>query len=555
MRLRSIFLALITLGAASQAHASAAAVLETYPAAKVAIPALGVPVGVRAIGMGEAYTAAGGDVSSLHWNPAGLARIGGYQLGLMHNEWSSALGLRQEYLAYGMSLGQASGLGLAFNYFSLGTLTERSATGAAGQESGAFAFAGTLGWGLGMLRDEKLKLGVAAEFGQESLFKTGSSAFGGSVGLLYDLNRNFSGGLSVVHLGAGAGGFSPPTQANLGLAYAFKDKAAVLALDGSLPFSGTPGAHAGAELNYGGASLRGGWRQAFGAPDGDVSSGFTAGAGFKAGVFAIDYAFVPYGSISTTHRLAATIELPADFFKPKIIGADSSTMTARTYYDKAVNQEKDGNLLQALVYYQRAKDAYPEKMIAQKKTQNFYLTSVRKIDAIQKEMAKSGNNEPMRKLVAKTIADGQEHLRERRYKDAIRRFRDAIGLDGDNKQAKDLLEEAQVALRGRKRELLKAAESAYDGGQLGSAILKYREVLSIDEGDADAQAFFSTHQAEVMENLRKIHRKGIDLYVSGKIKEAIAQWKEGLRLDPADPIKYRRDIEKAEKVLEVRGGR
>lgn len=552
--MRALILSLLALlGGALQASASPE--LTLYPASKVAMPVLGVPVGVRAVGMGEAFTAAGGDVNSLHWNPAGLARISGYQLGLMHNEWSSELGLRQEYLAYGMALGAKSGLAASLNYFSLGSLAERGPTGALGAESGAFAFAGTLGYATGLMADEKLKLGVAAEFGQESLFKTGNSAFGGSVGFLYELNRSFSVGLSALHLGAAGGGFSPPSEGRFGLAYAFNERVVVLALDGGLPFNGAPVVRSGAEINLGSLALRGGWRQQFGAPEGDPGSGFTVGAGFKSGVFALDYAFVPYGELSTAHRVAATIDLPADFFKPKFVGADSSTGTARAYYDKGLSEEKQGNLLQALVQFQRAKDAYPAALVQQKKVQNFYRSALAKIESIQKEMNKSGSNEQVRKLVAKALNEGQEYMGQKKYKDASRRFRDALALDSGNKQAKDLLEEAQVNLRKRKRELLNAASAAYDANRLAEAIQKYRDVLGLDEGDDQAQAFFANRKAEISEYLRRVHRKGIDLYVSGRIKDAIRVWRDGRALDLNGVVNFSRDIEKAEKVLEVRGAK
>jgi hypothetical protein len=534
------------------ARASAAPELTLYNAAKVAMPTLAVPVGVRAVGMGEAYAAAGGDITALHWNPAGLARVGGYQLGLMHNEWNSALGLRQEYLAFGMGVGQSSGFGISANYFSLGTLTERSDNGALGQESGAFAFAGTLGYATSLLASDALKLGLSAEFGMESLFKTSTSMVGGGAGLQYDVTRAFTLGAAVNHLGTAAGGFSPPSEAIFGAAYAFNDRAVILAIDGSMPFNGDPALRSGMEVNLGSLALRGGWRQSFSSVEGSVQSGPTAGAGFKAGVFAIDYAFVPYGDLSTTHRVSAMIDLPNDFFHPKIIGAESSTTTARAHYDKAVSLEKQGISLEALIEYQQAREAYPEKL--RSKPQNFYLTSIKKIETLRKSI-KGGNNEQVTKLLAQYINSGQDALRNRRYKDAISNFRAALKVDAENKDAKRLLQESQDGLKDRKKGLLENADTAYRNGQLGTAIERYREVLAIDEGDEGAASFFGGHKAEIQEFLRKIHRKGIDQYVAGNVKEAIDTWRKGLKLDPNDPINFRRDIDKAQKLLDLRGGR
>src|SRR5450755_104165 len=48
---------------------------------------LSIPVGARAIAMGEAYTAQADDVSSLYWNPAGLAILNQSQASFMYNQF------------------------------------------------------------------------------------------------------------------------------------------------------------------------------------------------------------------------------------------------------------------------------------------------------------------------------------------------------------------------------------------------------------------------------------------------------------------------------------
>jgi tetratricopeptide (TPR) repeat protein len=195
-------------------------------------------------------------------------------------------------------------------------------------------------------------------------------------------------------------------------------------------------------------------------------------------------------------------------------------------------------------------------LVQQKKVQNFYLSTVDKIASIQKEMNKSGSNEQVRKLVATAINEGKQAMEQRKYRDASHKFRDALALEKGNKEATDLLEQAQVELRKRKRELLSEASNAYEGDRLSEAIQKYREVLALDDNDDDAQTFFANHSAEIKEHLRKIHRRGIDFYVAGRIKDAIAMWKGGRLLDPGEhEVNFSRDIEKAEKVLEVRGAK
>ncbi|RLC52012.1 MAG: hypothetical protein DRI23_03825 [Candidatus Cloacimonadota bacterium] len=58
---------------------------------------LKIGVDARAIGMGEAYTAVSDDISSVYWNPAGLALKSQDQFFISHTEWVA--GIRYEYLA------------------------------------------------------------------------------------------------------------------------------------------------------------------------------------------------------------------------------------------------------------------------------------------------------------------------------------------------------------------------------------------------------------------------------------------------------------------------
>src|SRR5436309_2306797 len=61
-------------------------------------PFLRIGVGARASGMGEAFTAVADDVSTIFWNPAGLANFKGREFLFMHNLWAPETSL--EYVAY-----------------------------------------------------------------------------------------------------------------------------------------------------------------------------------------------------------------------------------------------------------------------------------------------------------------------------------------------------------------------------------------------------------------------------------------------------------------------
>lgn len=546
---KAIFMTLGALLLKGALPASASPELTLYAPAKTSFAEMSVPVGVRAIGAGEAYTASGSDVYALNYNPAGLSRMSGFQLGLMHNEWSSELGLRQEFITYGQNIGSSAGLGVALSYFTLGKLDERDLSGKLGTSSGAFAFSGTAGYGWSL--GEHLKLGLGAEFGMESLFSTSQSEFGGSVGLLYDFTRDISFGISSNHLGVGAGGFMPPSAVNFGLASWFLKHKLVTSLDAAVPFNADPTVRAGLEIDFGAIALRGGYRYAVGAKKGDVQSGPTAGAGFTLGVFDIDYAFVPYGELSTTHRVSATLALPADFFKVKVIGGEATTVTAKASYDEAVGLEKKGQLLDALLEYKNVVRIYPTKM--KSTPQKFYLTAVQKVKDLDSELSKSKQSPEVLRKIKANLNEGKELLAARRYLEAIRNFNDVLEINSGNKEAIDGLKAARAALNSKKDAHKSDGKAAFREGRNSTAIEAWRSVQKIDPDDQDAAAFFRNNEALVRQTIKQVHRKGIDLYVAGKVEEAVNVWKKALILDPADSQNIRRDIDKAQKLINLRG--
>src|SRR6185503_6293070 len=80
-------------------------------AGTTAADVLNVGVGARAIGMGEAYVAQADDVSSLYWNPGGLALMQERQASFMYNSMyqdmsysNAAVGIPLENGAIGGSL-------------------------------------------------------------------------------------------------------------------------------------------------------------------------------------------------------------------------------------------------------------------------------------------------------------------------------------------------------------------------------------------------------------------------------------------------------------------
>jgi hypothetical protein len=73
---------------------------------------LAIGVGGRALGLGGAYVALAGDVTSGYWNPAGLSRMNYPQLTLMHDERFGGL-VNYDYTAAAMPIGPTQTLGVS----------------------------------------------------------------------------------------------------------------------------------------------------------------------------------------------------------------------------------------------------------------------------------------------------------------------------------------------------------------------------------------------------------------------------------------------------------
>jgi hypothetical protein len=107
--------------------------------------------GARAIAMGSAVVAMGGDVSCLQWNPAGLATLPSNELSLDHSFYLQDL--TEDVLSFATPQGEGGTWGFSVGYINYGTLTERDENGistgslSAGRWEGQLAWAQILGYG------------------------------------------------------------------------------------------------------------------------------------------------------------------------------------------------------------------------------------------------------------------------------------------------------------------------------------------------------------------------------------------------------------------------
>lgn len=297
-----------------------------------------IGMGARAVGMGEAFTAVADDPTAMYWNPAGLMLARGTEFNLTHGEWMQ--GVDSEYFAFSQNMDRDGAFGGSINYLGTGSFAGslETATGdyggvgdqiSASEYEGSFAYSQRLGnWfsnSGGVL--QRLMLGVKVDVVGQNLVNQGSMGAALDAGCLFEvIKKTFYVGAAFSNIGTTfpatitsapvtlTQNFAQPLNYVLGASYRFKNllmknTRLILAAD-------TDGyVDTGMKLN-GGAE----YKMTFGKNDLALRAGYRTGsdlgalAGLTSGVgiaqrfddveAALDYAFVPYGVLGSTHRIS-----------------------------------------------------------------------------------------------------------------------------------------------------------------------------------------------------------------------------------------------------------
>ena len=268
-------------------------------------------VGARAIGMGEAYAAVADDVNSIFWNPAGLNKISGSEITLMHAVWIE--GVAYDYVAYAQRLGELGSLGGAVNYLWMDEIEKRDAfTGArTGGTFSSYDLAVTLAYANQI---GAIPLGINLRFIQCKIDDISASAFAADIGGKYKFTDSLALGVVIQNLGTrikfDEEEYSLPFNVKIGSAYKVIE-ALTLALDVNFPIDNDVNVHFGGEYVYAIVSDmtvagRVGYKSTT-INDIDALSGLSLGLGYAWQGIALDYAWTPYGLLGDTHRISLSI--------------------------------------------------------------------------------------------------------------------------------------------------------------------------------------------------------------------------------------------------------
>ncbi len=285
-------------------------------------PLTALGASARTDALGSAFTGVADDPSALFFNSAGLAGLDHAQLSLNHNSYLG--GAFEETLLLGLPAGNGGGFAGAVQYVFWGSLDARDTSGV---QEGTFSdndVALSFGWAREWAKG--FSLGVALHGTQQKVMDSIYSSFSGDLGALWVPAPDWRLGLAYSGLGTPVAGQSLATDLKGGFSYRFKLSrvdSLLTAFSGFYEPNGVSrlqgGVEAAFQKNY---FLRVGYQLPL--SDNQIMGfdNFTAGAGIRLGALILDYAFVPYGDLGTSHR----ISLSYDFPNPTPVPAKSVTV-------------------------------------------------------------------------------------------------------------------------------------------------------------------------------------------------------------------------------------
>lgn len=309
---------------------------------------LKIGVGAKPTSMGEATVAINNDITSIYWNPAGLANIKNSQFSAMHIEWFDDI--RYEWLGFAQPISSRITVAADVSYLYMGAITRTiESTSEEYEEDGTFSpvdIAGRLALSIEAMKG--LMLGASFQriqsqisFDKVTKEKIGDKTAQGmaiDIGGIYYIPKVH--GLSVggcfQNFGSQTKGYitkkeSMPFSLDLGFAYKTQmttkkapsntennappqeQKPSEKALSNALtivtaivfPSDESINARLGLEYQFSnGISFRGGYHTG---SSFDFPSGISAGIGYDSTAYQVDYAFIPYGDLGNTHRVSFAV--------------------------------------------------------------------------------------------------------------------------------------------------------------------------------------------------------------------------------------------------------
>ncbi len=292
-----------------------------YSAGSNSAEFLQLGVGARPMGLGGAFVAVCDDPNGMYWNPAGASRIRRKEITMMHNEHFQDINYQMVAYAHPIQGTQIT-LGGGINYLSLKNIDGYNVSGEATGKFNIYNACGLLCFSQGI--GQYLSFGINAKAIMERLEEEEAQGLTFDIGgLVFSPREDFSLGLSLQNIGGSLKFVREkeplPRNTKIGLAYRTKlefpfsedltihtgkDRRQIhnfiASLDLNMPMYDSNYIALGSEYwLYEWFAVRLGYRT-----KSDIGDGLHYGLGFAYRDLGIDYAFVPYGDLGSSHRVS-----------------------------------------------------------------------------------------------------------------------------------------------------------------------------------------------------------------------------------------------------------
>ncbi len=489
------------------------------PAARQAMAFLELPMGPRAVAMGEAFTGLADDVSALSWNPAGLGLLPDAQVAFMHNQW--LVNLRQEFLAACYPVWDGM-LGFQATYLNSDIQLRRDDDGLLVGE-GFRPYSLMTGLAFAYPLQPGLALGATLNFAQEQLDDVTYLTGFADLGVLYKPEGAWwSLGASLLRAGIPVAGYPLPLTARVGGALHFFQDSFNVTADVSRTLPGWFTYSLGMEYWYHNLfALRAGytWR-----PENeglDQLSGLRTGLGFNIQGYQLDYALIAQGDLGYGHRASLTM-----FFGG----------------GRALANEKRDLILQAREKGQRAliDKAYAQAIDAFQKVLTFMPNDPVAASGV-KEATQGLRQQEQQQEVAHRLKKAARFAKQHQYQDAMEEYQRILLMDENNLEATKELAAIQTTFNQQTiAKELAVAKKAYKQMRWADALLACQAVLTIDKDHKEAKKMLKKTRVQMTKTgksfkdprIREYYLAGLKAFEKGAYREAIKQWDRVLKIAP-----------------------
>ena len=266
-----------------------------------AVKFLKIDTGARPLAMGSAYTAVADDISSVHWNPAGLASLEYSGTSFTHNDWLSDVSVENLTYAHFTFSGVFA---VNIIYLGMGTLTGRDDNG---QLTSGFTASDTgIKLSYGSEVSPGLQAGISFLSYREVIENVTASGFTMDMGLIYNSGAVLSAGLALRNFGPWVKYLeereSLPWLVSAGAGLHLLDGTLTLSMDLSLPNDNAPYSCAGAEYRLADLfCIRGGFTTRT-----NIGQNITGGFGLNLSGWSVDYTYLPHQALDAAHHFTVS---------------------------------------------------------------------------------------------------------------------------------------------------------------------------------------------------------------------------------------------------------